>query len=75
MESIESQQTDKLIPIDKLTPENVLFWRCVAQHLHGEGEEMMENLEKIIPNLTPFCQYIRRYVIFKIILHVMKHKQ
>ncbi|KAJ9595332.1 hypothetical protein L9F63_027283, partial [Diploptera punctata] len=63
LDALMSQQINKLIPLDKLTPENVLFWRYLAQYLHAEGEEMVDNLEKIIPELTPFCQHIRSYYV------------
>ncbi|XP_021917110.1 condensin complex subunit 3 isoform X2 [Zootermopsis nevadensis] len=59
--SLLPYQEDKVIPLEKLTPENALFWRCLAQYLHRQGEEMVEELDSVIPNLTPFCQYIRRY--------------
>jgi condensin complex subunit 3 len=62
MDSLVTLQKDKIIPLDKLTSENALYWQCLAQHLHAKGEELEEELDKIIPNLTPFCQYIRRYL-------------
>jgi hypothetical protein len=62
MDSLVPHQKDKMIPLEKLTSENALYWRCLAQYLHAEGAEMEEELDKIIPNLTPFCQYIRRCI-------------
>jgi condensin complex subunit 3 len=62
MGNLLPHQKDKIIPLEKLTPENALYWRCLAQHLYTQGEEMVEELDSIIPNLTPFCQYIRRYL-------------
>jgi hypothetical protein len=62
MGNLIPHQKDKIIPHDKLTSENALYWRCLAQHLHAEGGDMEEELDKIIPNLTPFCHYIRRYL-------------
>jgi condensin complex subunit 3 len=62
MGNLIPHQKDKIIPLDKLTPENALYWRCLAQHLHAGGGDMEEELDKIIPDLTPFCQYIRRYL-------------
>ncbi|GFG28408.1 hypothetical protein Cfor_11336 [Coptotermes formosanus] len=61
MDNLVPHQKDKMIPLEKLTSENALYWRCLAQYLHAEGAEVEEELDKIIPNLTPFCQYIRRY--------------
>jgi condensin complex subunit 3 len=62
MDNLVPHQKDKMIPLEKLTSENALYWRCLAQYLHAEGAEVEEELDKIIPNLTPFCQYIRRYI-------------
>ena len=61
IDSIVPHQKDKMIPLEKLTSENALYWRCLAQYLHAEGAEVEEELDKIITNLTPFCQYVRRY--------------
>jgi condensin complex subunit 3 len=61
VDSLVPHQKDKMIPLEKLTSENALYWRCLVHYLHAEGAEMEEELDKIIPNLTPFCQYIRRY--------------
>jgi len=62
MDVLVHHQEDKMIPLEKLTSENALYWRCLVQYLHAEGAEMEEEMDKIIPNLTPFCQYIRRCI-------------
>ena len=54
---------DRLIPLDKLTPETAMYWRVLAEFLveqNAPGAE--EYLEMILPELTPFCQYVRKYV-------------
>jgi len=62
--SFQYLDTDKLIPYEKLTPETAMYWRVLAEFFaeqNGPGAE--EYLETILPELTPFCQYVRRYVL------------
>eukprot|EP00092_Neocalanus_flemingeri_P098064 GFUD01125052.1.p1 GENE.GFUD01125052.1~~GFUD01125052.1.p1 ORF type:complete len:1501 (+),score=547.17 GFUD01125052.1:57-4559(+) len=62
--SFQYLDTDKLIPYEKLTPETAMYWRVLAEFFadqNGPGAE--EYLEMILPELTPFCQYVRRYVL------------
>ena len=60
MNSFQYLDTDKLIPVEKLTAETAMYWRVLAEFLAEQGAE--EYLEMILPELTPFCQYVRRYV-------------
>ena len=50
----------RLIPLTSLTNENVLYWKCVIQHLHRLSS--MEELELMIPELSEFCKYIREFL-------------
>merc|ERR1719186_225118 len=62
--SFQYLDTDKLIPYEKLTPETAMYWRVLAEFFaeqNGPGAE--EYLEMILPELSPFCQYVRRYVL------------
>jgi condensin complex subunit 3 len=52
---------DRLVPHDKLTAETAMYWRVLAQYLREEGAE--DCLELLLPELTPFCHYVRRYVL------------
>ncbi|KAF7389917.1 hypothetical protein HZH68_011774 [Vespula germanica] len=47
---IPIDETTKLIPINKLTSENCLYWRCVAKHLHNLS--FLDALERILPELS-----------------------
>ena len=38
----------------------MLYWRCLAEFL--KNENCTEELEQIIPELTPFCSYIRDFI-------------
>nr|CAD7453642.1 unnamed protein product [Timema tahoe] len=51
--------TDKLIPLEQLTPENAFYWKCLVQFLSKEGHE--EEVERIIPNLSPFVAHIKSF--------------
>jgi len=53
--------SEKLIPYNKLSPETVMYWRVLAQFL-SEKPGAEEYLEQILPELTPFCGYVRSYV-------------
>merc|ERR1719186_161406 len=64
VKSFQYLDTDKLIPYEKLTPETAMYWRVLAEFFaeqNGPGAE--EYLEMILPELSPFCQYVRRYVL------------
>ncbi|KAK6638424.1 hypothetical protein RUM44_008853 [Polyplax serrata] len=50
---------DKLIPVEKMTPETVLLWRCLAHYFLNEAKD--EELEMITPSLTILCEHIRGF--------------
>ncbi|XP_035740285.1 condensin complex subunit 3-like [Vespa mandarinia] len=58
---IPIDETTKLIPINKLTSENCLYWRCVAKHFHSLSS--LDALEKILPELSSFSAYINEFLI------------
>lgn len=43
-----------------LTNENVLYWKCIIQHLHRLS--YTEELELMIPELSEFCKYICDFI-------------
>lgn len=49
----------KLIPIEQLTSDNILFWRCFAQFL--QEKSLNDLLDETIPELCHFSDYIRAY--------------
>ena len=63
--SFQYLDNDKLIPFDKLTAETAMYWRVLAEYLAEQtsapGAE--EYLEMILPELSPFCQYVRKYIL------------
>lgn len=50
----------RLIPVASLTNENVLYWKCIIQHL--QRLSCTEELELIIPELSEFCKYICDFI-------------
>lgn len=47
-----------VIPSDKLDSEAVLYWKCMCAHftsLEVRGEEQMD---KVLPSVSDFCDYI-----------------
>lgn len=52
----------RLIPLTSLTNENVLYWKCIIQHLHHLSST--EELELMIPELSEFCKYICDFITF-----------
>ncbi|OXU30311.1 hypothetical protein TSAR_015427 [Trichomalopsis sarcophagae] len=50
----------KFVPLEQLTSEVVLYWRCLAEFL--KTENYTEEFEQILPELTPFCAYIKDFV-------------
>lgn len=56
--------TDKLIPYEKFTPTTAMYWRVLAKFFaEQDGHGAEEYLGSILPELTPFCLYVRRYIL------------
>lgn len=52
-----------VISVDELTPENTLYWRCLAEYMHKEDAEADELAEKIIPVAATFSKFIAECVL------------
>ncbi|CAL7949788.1 unnamed protein product [Xylocopa violacea] len=59
IEQLPINKESKLIPIDKLVSENVLYWKCVVKHFQ---RECTEEMDKILPELSIFCNYISDFL-------------
>lgn len=55
----------KLIPLEDLTSENVLYWRCLCEYLKSKGEEGEDLLEQVLPEPAIYADYLLRYIVFK----------
>ena len=58
----------RLIPKNKLSPETASYWRNLASYLYDESEvkgvsAAAIHLENMLPELTPFCNYIRELLL------------
>ncbi|XP_019888432.1 condensin complex subunit 3 isoform X2 [Ooceraea biroi] len=60
LEQTTVDNNTRLIPLANLSNENVLYWKCVIQHL--QRLSYTEELELIIPELSQFCKYICDYI-------------
>ncbi|XP_012266256.2 condensin complex subunit 3 [Athalia rosae] len=58
--SVTVDENSRLIPLDKLSSENVIFWRCTVEHLHREG--CQDELSNVLPDLVKFCRYIEEFM-------------
>lgn len=52
--------SQKFIPIEELSSERILYWRCLATFM--KNENFTEEFDQIIPELSPFCTYIKSYI-------------
>ncbi|XP_063231236.1 condensin complex subunit 3 [Bacillus rossius redtenbacheri] len=59
LDTLKAIQKDRLVPVEGLTLESALFWRCLAEHLQAEGQE--ETLEEVVPNLSPYVDFLKSY--------------
>ncbi|XP_044254397.1 condensin complex subunit 3-like isoform X2 [Tribolium madens] len=55
---------DKLINTEDLSNEVTLFWNILVELLR-DSEDVDEHLNSILPDLTPFCNYIGRIISIK----------
>ena len=54
---------EKLIPDPKLTAETARYWRVLCEYLYSTNAPGSEEvLDGLLPELSVFCQYIRRIV-------------
>ncbi|XP_060134955.1 condensin complex subunit 3 isoform X2 [Zootoca vivipara] len=49
----------KVIPIEKLTAENALYWKTLCEYLKSEGEEFLDN---ILPEPAIYADYLQSYL-------------
>lgn len=60
LEQLPIDKETKLIPVNKLTSETVLYWKCLVKYL--QNESCTEELERILPELSTFCNYISDFL-------------
>nr|XP_057929295.1 condensin complex subunit 3 [Doryrhamphus excisus]XP_057929303.1 condensin complex subunit 3 [Doryrhamphus excisus] len=52
----------KLIPMDSLTCENVLYWRALCEFIKGKGDDGDEMLERVLPDAATYPDYLSGYL-------------
>ncbi|OXB59372.1 hypothetical protein ASZ78_004215, partial [Callipepla squamata] len=52
----------KLIPLENLTAENVLHWRCLCEYLKSKGKEGEDLLEQMLPEPAIYADYLLSYI-------------
>ncbi|MCJ8749069.1 hypothetical protein PDJAM_G00172130 [Pangasius djambal] len=52
----------KLILLDALTCENVLYWRALCEFMKSKGDEGEELLDKLLPEPALFAEYLYSYM-------------
>ncbi|XP_009068002.1 PREDICTED: condensin complex subunit 3-like, partial [Acanthisitta chloris] len=62
VQNCKSLDSRKLIPLEDLTAENVLHWRCLCEYLKSKGEEGEELLEQILPDPPVYADYLLSYI-------------
>ncbi|XP_053556264.1 condensin complex subunit 3 [Bombina bombina] len=60
VENCKNIDERKLIPLETLTPENVLYWRALCEYLKSKGEEGETALENILPEPAVYAEYLKR---------------
>ncbi len=64
VEGFSYVDANRLVPYMKLTAETSCYWRHLVAFLHGEGAGAAELAEqKLLPELSDFCRYLRHYVL------------
>ncbi|XP_022614293.1 condensin complex subunit 3 [Seriola dumerili] len=52
----------KLVPVDSLTCENVLYWRALCEFIKAKGDEGDEMLEQVLPDAATYADYLYGYL-------------
>ncbi|NWZ75855.1 CND3 protein, partial [Poecile atricapillus] len=62
VQNCKNLDSRKLIPLEDLTPENVLYWRCLCEYLKSKGEEGEVILEQVLPEPAIYADYLLSYL-------------
>ncbi|TKS68157.1 Condensin complex subunit 3 [Collichthys lucidus] len=52
----------KLIPVDSLSCENVLYWRALCEFIKAKGDDGDEMLEQVLPDAATYADYLYGYL-------------
>lgn len=48
----------KLIPVDSVSCENVLYWRALCEFIKAKGDDGDEMLEQVLPDAATYADYL-----------------
>lgn len=48
----------KLIPVESLSCENVLYWRALCEFIKARGDDGDELLEQVLPDAATYADYL-----------------
>ncbi|CAH1247093.1 NCAPG [Branchiostoma lanceolatum] len=51
-----------VVPLESLSCESALYWRCLCQYVKSLGTEGEEYLDRLLPNLTALCDYVQSHL-------------
>lgn len=52
----------KLLAVECIKPEIVIYWRSAVKYLRDAGVDGSDALDTILPEMTDFAKYIRDYI-------------
>ncbi|KAM4674939.1 condensin complex subunit 3 [Amazona ochrocephala] len=62
VQNCKNLDSRKLIPLEDLTAENVVYWRCLCEYLKSKGEEGEVLLEQMLPEPAIYADYLLSYL-------------
>ncbi|XP_056411319.1 condensin complex subunit 3 isoform X1 [Hyla sarda] len=62
VEKCKNVDERKLIPLESLSPENVLYWKALCEYLKTKDEEGEAALEQILPEPAVYVEYLLSYL-------------
>ncbi|NWT49956.1 CND3 protein, partial [Erythrocercus mccallii] len=62
VQNCKNLDSRKLIPLEDLTAENVLYWRCLCEYLKSKGEEGEVALEQVLAEPAIYADYLLSYL-------------
>ncbi|XP_064305277.1 condensin complex subunit 3 isoform X1 [Phalacrocorax carbo] len=61
VQNCKNLDSRKLMQLEDLTAENVLYWRCLCEYLKSKGEEGEDLLEQMLPEPAIYADYLLSY--------------
>ncbi|NWX18747.1 CND3 protein, partial [Aegotheles bennettii] len=62
LQNCKNLDSRKLIPLEDLTVENALYWRCLCEYLKSKGKEGEDLLEQMLPEPAIYADYLLSYL-------------